>query len=150
MRGDDHVADVLRVERHLEGKRILDRAHRRDGVNGGAHAADALGEHPGVARVAPLEDDFDAAPHLARRPGLAHLAAVDLAVDAQMSFDAGDRIDDNAGHDACPSAAGRGGLERTGSSLQNRMNSRMCRLTRPMVTISSGTEGKYCQPTVPL
>ncbi len=150
MRGDDQVADVLRIERNFERERILDRAHRGDGVHGRAHPANALREHPGVARVAAFQDHLDAAPHLPGRPGLAYLAVVDLAVDAQMSFDAGDRIDDDAGHDACLSAAWRGGLARTGSNLQNRMNSRTCRLTSPTVIISSGTDGKYLQPGEPL
>ena len=59
----------------------------------GADAADALGDGPGIARIAADQDVLDAAPHLAGRPGLLDLAAVDLDVDTQVAFDAGDRID---------------------------------------------------------
>ncbi len=102
VRRDDHVADVLGVERHLQSQRVFNRPHRDDGVHGGADAADALGENPGVARVAVLEDDLDAAPHLPRRPGIGNLAVVHLAVDAQVAFDAGDGIDGDSGHDGLP------------------------------------------------
>ena len=71
VRDHDEVADVLRVLRDLELQRVLDRAHRRDGVHRGADAAEALREEPGVARVAPLQDPLDAAEHLPGRPGLA-------------------------------------------------------------------------------
>ena len=99
----DQVADVLRVERDLEPDRVLHRAHRGDGVDGGADAADALGEQPGLARVAPLQDELDAAPHLARGPGVAHGATFHLDVDAEMAFDAGDGIDhDTLRHDGSP------------------------------------------------
>ena len=50
----------LALRRHLDAQGVLHRAARRDGVHHGAHAADALGEGPGVARVAPLQDDLDA------------------------------------------------------------------------------------------
>jgi hypothetical protein len=65
VRRDDDVADQLGVERHLHLQRVLHRAHRDDGVHRGAHAADALGDGPGVARVASQENLLDAAPHLA-------------------------------------------------------------------------------------
>jgi hypothetical protein len=58
----------------------------------GAHAADALGDGPGVARVAAEQDQFDAAPHLARGPGLLDAPAIHVDVDTQVAFDAGDRI----------------------------------------------------------
>ena len=66
VRRDNHVADILGVERHFEIERILHRAHRGDGVHRRADAADALREDPGIARVAVLEDELDAPPHLAR------------------------------------------------------------------------------------
>ena len=62
----------------------------------GAHAADALGEGPGVARVAPAQNDLDAAHHGAGTRGLGDDAVgVGLGLDAQMTFDAGDGIDDD-------------------------------------------------------
>ncbi len=35
-------------------------------------------------------------------PGVLHLPAVDLGLDAEMAFDAGDGIDDDVGHDRSP------------------------------------------------
>ncbi len=104
MRQDDQVADVLRVQRHFHVQGILHRTHRRDRMDRGAHAADALGDGPGVARVAAEQDQFDAAPHLARGPGLPDAAAIDIDVDAQVAFDAGDGINRYAlGHFLSPS-----------------------------------------------
>ena len=66
-------------------------------MRAGADAADPLGEGPGVARVAALEDDFDAAPHRAGGDRVADdVVLVDVHLDAQMAFDARDRIDDDA------------------------------------------------------
>ena len=96
VRGQNEIPDVLRVERDLETDRVLHRAHRGDGVDGGADAADPLREQPRLARVAPLQDDLDAAPHLAGGPGVSDLPSIHLDVDAQMSFDAGDGIDYDA------------------------------------------------------
>jgi hypothetical protein len=92
VRQNDHVADVLGVERDFHLQRVLDGAHRGDGMNRRAHAADALGDGPGVARVATDEDGFDAAPHLAGSPGFLDLAAVDLDINTQVTFDSRDRI----------------------------------------------------------
>ena len=93
VRGDDQIADVLRVARNLELQRVLDCPHRGDRVHRGTDAAEALGEQPRVTGVAPLEDALDPSKHLPRRPGLRHPAAVDLDVDAQVAFNARHRID---------------------------------------------------------
>ena len=78
-------------------QRVLDRAHRSHRMNAGADAADALGERPGVARIAVLEDDFDAAPHRAGGDGVAdHVVVVEIDLDAHMALDARHRIDDDA------------------------------------------------------
>ena len=50
--GDDHVSDILGVERNFHLKRIFDRPDRRDGVNGGAYTANPLRVDPGVTRIA--------------------------------------------------------------------------------------------------
>ena len=78
---------------------LLHRADRGDGVHRGAHAADALREGPGVARVAAAQDQLDAAEHGRRRPSLGHGAAVDFRFDAQVTLDPGDRIDNDVRHD---------------------------------------------------
>ncbi len=62
--GEEHdVANDFGVLGDLDAESIFDAAHRGQGVNGGADAADAFAEGPGVARVAALEDDLQAAPH---------------------------------------------------------------------------------------
>ncbi len=101
--GDDQVADVLRIERDFDVERILNRPHRSDRVDRGAHAADPLREEPGVARVAALENGLDATPHLARRPRVADPPAVDLDVDAQVALDPSDRVDGDSGCHSPPS-----------------------------------------------
>ncbi len=104
LRGDHQVADQLRVGRNLVTQRILDRAHRGDAVHQGADAADALGEGPGVARVAALQDQLDAAHHGAGAVGAGDLAVVAaFRLDAQVALDAGDGIDyDSCVHSCAP------------------------------------------------
>ena len=52
--GAEHqVADQFGVGRNDDAQRVLDGAHRGQGVHGGADAAGALGKRPGVARIAP-------------------------------------------------------------------------------------------------
>ena len=65
-------------------------------------------EGPGVARVAALEDHLEAADHGAGAVGVDDLAVLDLDLDAEVPFDAGDRVDDDAvGHvTSLPCAAG--------------------------------------------
>ncbi len=93
---DHQVADQLGVGRDADLQRVLDGADRGDGMHQGAHAADALGEGPGVARIASAQDDLDAAHHGAGRVGLLDGAILHLRLDAQVAFDAGDGIDDDA------------------------------------------------------
>jgi hypothetical protein len=50
----------------------------------------------GIAGIAALEDHFDAAEHLSAAPGVFDLPAFHLDLDAQMTLDPGDRIDDNS------------------------------------------------------
>jgi hypothetical protein len=90
---EDDVADQLSVEWHAETESVLDRAHRRESMHRCTHAAEALSEDPGLARIAPAQDGLDAAPHGATCPGFADGAAIDFRVDTQMAFDAGHRID---------------------------------------------------------
>ena len=78
--GDDQVADVLGVKGHFHLEGVLHGPDRGEGVDRGADAADALGEGGGVPGVAALEDDLDAAPHLARGPGVGDLAAINFTL----------------------------------------------------------------------
>jgi hypothetical protein len=93
VRADEDVADELRVERDLQAERVLHRADRGDRVHRRADAADALGEDPGVARVAPPEDGLDAAPHGPAGPRVLDRAALHLDVDAEVTLDPRDGID---------------------------------------------------------
>ena len=90
------IADRVGVLRNSDPERVLDRAHRGQRVRAGADAADAFGERPGVARIAVLQNDFDAAPHRAGGDGVADdVVLVDVHLDPQMAFDAGDGVDDD-------------------------------------------------------
>ena len=98
VRDEDQVADVLGVHRNFEAERVLDRADRSDRVHRGTHPADPLREQPRVTRIPSLQDDLDSPPHLARRPGFLDRAAIHLHIDAEVSFDTGDRVYDDACH----------------------------------------------------
>jgi hypothetical protein len=93
LRGDHEIADQLRVggDRVLQG--VFDRPHRGDAVDQRTHAAYALCKSPRIARVAPLENDFDAAHHGAGARRLRDDRTVELRLDPQMSFDPSDGID---------------------------------------------------------
>ena len=97
LQGELHkVADRVGVLRDLDRQRILDRAHRGKRMGPGADATDALGEGPRVARIAALENHLDAAPHRAGGDGVADdVVGVDIDLDAQVSLDARDGIDDD-------------------------------------------------------
>ena len=87
------VADAVGVFGNGDAERILHRPHRGQRVRAGAHAADALGEGPGVARVAALQDQLDAAPHRAGGDRVADdVIGVNVHLHAQMALDAGDRV----------------------------------------------------------
>ena len=96
--GGDEVAQQPGVHRRIDVERGLDRTDRGERVHRRTHPADALREIPGVPRVAADEDLLQAAPHGGGGPGLGDLPAVDLRLDAQMPFDAGDRVYDDAVH----------------------------------------------------
>src|ERR1019366_3004738 len=98
------VANDLGVDRDLDANGVFHRADRRHRVDGGADAANALGESPGITRIASLEDDFNATPH-----GSAGQRVVDGVVraqsgfDAKVPFDAGDWVNyDSPCHGSAP------------------------------------------------
>ena len=105
-------------------------------MHGGADAADALGEKPGVARVAAFQDELDAAPHLPRRPGVGDLAVLHLDIDAEVALDAGDGIDGDARHGLLLAA------RRMGNCLTMKTKAASSSETKPMLTIISGMLGK--------
>ena len=97
LRRDHQVADQLRVRRDLVVERVFNGPHRRDTMHQGANTADALREGPCLARVAPLENEFDTANHRARTVGAGNRpVAARFGLDAQMALDPGDGIDNDA------------------------------------------------------
>ena len=95
---EDQVADELRVGRNLELQRVFDGADAGHRVNGGADAAESLREEPRLGRIAPDQNPLDAAPHRAARPGIPDAAAVDLHVDAQVTFNPRNGVDAHSWH----------------------------------------------------
>ncbi len=92
-----HVADRVRVLWNLDPERVLDAPDARQRVNPGAHAADTLGEGPGVPGVATLENHLETAPHRARGYGVPNdVLVVDVDLDAKVTLDPRHRIDDDA------------------------------------------------------
>ncbi len=125
LRAVHEVANQLRIRRYAVIQRIFHRPDRGQPVHQRAHAADALCEGPGIARVAPLQNDLDAAHHGAGRPGLCNAIAIHLRLDAQVPLDAGYRINnDTFTHSRCLSLylslpAGEGWGEGLGISSCN-------------------------------
>ncbi len=101
LRAGDQVANEPRVLGNDDAQRVLDRAHRRERMHRGADAADALGEDPGVARVASAENQLNAAKHRAGAPGVGDDAILHLDLDAQVALDTGHGINGDACHGCC-------------------------------------------------
>src|SRR5512139_36399 len=94
----DNVAQDSGVIRDLDPQSIFNCSHGAEGVNRRSDASYTLRDRPGLARVAPLEDQLDAPEHGAGRPGVCHLAALDLDFDPQVPLDSGDGINRNLWH----------------------------------------------------
>ena len=102
VRNQNEIADVLGVEPALRAQGVFDGAHARHGVDGCAHAAEALGEEPGVAWIAALKNVLDTAPHGARSPCIADRIVVDFDIDAKVAFNSCNGVDRNSVcHDTC-------------------------------------------------
>jgi hypothetical protein len=50
----------------------------------------------GVTRVTALQDNFNPAEHLAGTPGIDNFTAGHLHFDAKVTFDSGNRVDNNS------------------------------------------------------
>ena len=93
-RGIQDVADQIGVLRDLDADCILNGANGGKRVNTRTDAADAFNERPGVAGIAALQNDFEAAPHRAGAHGVDNLAVIaQHCLHAQVTFNAGDRVD---------------------------------------------------------
>ena len=92
----DEVADDVGVLRDLDADRVFNGAHGRKRMNARADAADAFNERPCVARIAPLQNDFETAPHRAGAHRVDDFVVfAENGLNAKMAFDSGDRVDDN-------------------------------------------------------
>ena len=98
LRGHHDVADQLGGGRDGDAERVFNGAHAGQSVHGGADAADALGDGPGIARIAADEDLFQAAHHGAGAECVGDDAVFHHCFNAQVAFNASYRIDDNACH----------------------------------------------------
>ena len=96
LRGDHQVADQLGIGWYWVIQGIFNRPYRRDAVYQRANTADALCKGPGIPRIPSPEDDLDAAYHGAGRIGLRNAVSIHLGFNAQVAFDACDRVNDNS------------------------------------------------------
>ena len=95
--GDHQVADQVGGFGDFNPQGIFHRADGSKGVHRGANTAGALGKRPGFARVATAQNDLDPAHHRAGRIGLCDgVACIQCSFNAQMAFDAGNRVNNNS------------------------------------------------------
>src|ERR1019366_9240903 len=84
--------------RPRDAQRAFNGAAPGESRHRGTHAADALGNGPGVARIAADEDLFETAHHGAGRECVRDDAVFYHRFNAQVAFNASYWIDDNACH----------------------------------------------------
>ena len=96
LRQHHQVTDRVGILRNLNTQRVLYRPDRSQRMHTGTDTADTLREGPGIARVTPLENDLQSAPHVAGGHGILNrVLLVEVHLDAQVSLDATDRIHDH-------------------------------------------------------
>ena len=104
------VADEIGVFGNVDRQSVLDGAYGRKRVNPGADAADAFDERPSVAGVAALQNHFEPPPHGAGALRINNdVVVVDFGLNPQVTFNAGDGIDDDTAgfefsHDSAPNS----------------------------------------------
>ena len=96
--GHHDVADELSGGRDGDAESALNRTNAGEGVHGGADAADALGNGPGIARIAALENLLETANHGAGAESVSNDAIFHDCLNAQVAFNASNGIDDDACH----------------------------------------------------
>ena len=94
LRALDEVADDARVVRNGDAVGLLSGDGGGMRVGNRADAADALHDLRSVLGRAVLHDKLHAAEAAAGHPCIRHDAVLNLHLDAQMTLDAGDRVDD--------------------------------------------------------
>jgi hypothetical protein len=72
-----------------------------------------------ITRIAPLENQLDAAEHLARAPGIDDLASGHFHFDAKVAFDSGDWINYNSFTHISPPIIAKGYLFKTGAYISS-------------------------------
>jgi hypothetical protein len=93
LRAFEQVAHDTGVVRDGDTQGVFDCSHGADGVNGRSDTANALRKEPGISRVPFLHDQFDAPEHHTCAPGVYDVAILYLNFDAQVTLDAGNRVD---------------------------------------------------------
>ena len=97
--GSHHdVADELSGGRNGDAQRALNCTNAGEGMHGGADAANAFGNGPGIARVTALENFLEAANHGAGAESVSDDAVFHDCLNAQVAFNASNGIDDDACH----------------------------------------------------
>jgi hypothetical protein len=92
--GVHHVPDQSGVFGNPDTDCGFDCPHRGQSMGVRSDATGSGHEMMRIARVAPLENQFDAAEHLARAPRIDDFAPGHFHFDAQVTLDSGDWIDD--------------------------------------------------------
>ena len=112
--GDHQVAQDVGVGRDGDVQRVFHGPDRGESVHGRAHAAGPLGERPGLTRVAPAQDDLDAAHHRSGAVGIRdHVLVVHVGFDAEVALDPSQGVNHDASRchislppPGCPPRAG--------------------------------------------
>jgi len=102
LNGFNDVADQTGIRRDLDPEGIFDSSHGAECVYSRSNTADALRKCQRIAWIPPLKDNLDATEHGAAAPGFCHHAAIHFHFNAQVAFNAGDRINGNLGHVVSP------------------------------------------------
>jgi hypothetical protein len=88
----DEIPDDPGVVGDFDPQSIFNSSHGADGVNRRSDPSYTLGHEPDFAWITSFEDDLQPPEHGTRTPGIGHLPILYLGLDAQVSFDARDRI----------------------------------------------------------
>jgi hypothetical protein len=88
-----HVADQSGIVGNLDTNGGFDCPHRGQSMGVRSDAAGALHKMMRILRVAPLENQFNAAKHLARTPCIDNFTAGHFHLDAKMALEPGNWID---------------------------------------------------------
>ena len=97
VRTEDQVTGGAAVARNRGAAGFFQRDAGGGGMGGGAHAADALHDLGGVARMTPAQDGFETTVHAAGQFRIDDFAVFNHDLGLEMAFDTGHRIDGDRG-----------------------------------------------------